>query len=133
MYKLFTLFLFLVLAPLTLVAQEMETWSCHGTATGGLFWEDGMWKPGEFGTRIYRIELKNFIAEISENNDPVLLLMDCQANTWSWSCSNNAASLELNKDNNSAVIMRFFGGISPEPNSVQKDSIYIEALQCEEF
>ncbi len=108
MYKLINLFFFFVLTSLSLAAQETETWSCHGTAAGGLFWQEGKWNTGEFGTRIYRIELQNFIAEISENNDPVLFLMDCHENTWSWSCTNDAASLELNKDNNSAVIMRFW-------------------------
>ncbi|PCJ41481.1 MAG: hypothetical protein COA71_07945 [SAR86 cluster bacterium] len=126
------IFLFL-LTSMSLTAKETEIWSCQGTTAGGLYWQDGEWKPGEFGTRIYKIELQGLKAVISENNDPPLLLMDCESNTWSWSCSNDAAALELNKANTTAVFMRFFGGIFPEPNSNQKDSIYIEALQCRKF
>ncbi|MDC1436223.1 hypothetical protein N8303_03100 [Gammaproteobacteria bacterium] len=87
----------------------------------------------EFGTRIYRVELHNLTAVISENNDPALMLMDCEAKSWSWSCSNDLASLELNKELKSAVLIRFFGGIYQNSNSNQKDSIYLETLDCEGF
>ncbi len=130
MNKLFFLFL---LSPLAFAAEEVELWSCQGTAAGGLFWAEGKWEPGEFGTRIYRIELQNLTAVISENNDPALMLMDCEAKSWSWSCSNDVASLELNKELNSAVLIRFFGGIYQNSNSNQKDSIYLETLLCETF
>jgi len=130
MNKLFFLFL---LSPLAFAAEEVELWSCQGTAASGLFWSGNKWEPGEFGTRIYRIELQNLRAAISENNDPALMLMDCEAKSWSWSCSNDAASLELNKELNTAVLIRFFGGIYQNSNSNQKDSIYLETLQCETF
>jgi hypothetical protein len=130
MQKLITLIL---LTPLAFAAEEVELWSCQGTAAGGLFWAENRWKPKEFGTRIYRIELRNLTAVISENNDPALMLMDCQSKSWSWSCSNDAASLELNKDLSTAVLMRFFGGIYQDSTSSQKDSIYLEALQCEKI
>lgn len=130
MQKLMTLIL---LTPLAFAAEEVELWSCQGMAAGGLFWVENQWKPKEFGTRIYRIELRNLTAVISENNDPALMLMDCQSKSWSWSCSNDAASLELNKDLSTAVLMRFFGGIYQDSTSSQKDSIYLEALQCEKI
>ncbi len=130
MKKLFFLFL---ITPLAFGAEEVEIWSCQGTAAGGLNWENGQWETKEFGTRIYRLELQDLTAVISENNDPALFIMDCESNTLSWSCSNDAATLELNKNNKTAVLIRFFGGIYPEPDTIQKDSIYLETLQCEIF
>lgn len=130
MQKLLILFL---LTPLAIAAEQVELWSCQGTAAGGLLWTENKWEASEFGTRIYRIELKELTAVISENNDPALLIMNCQSKSWSWSCSNDAASLELNKNSTSAVLTRFFGGIYQDSNSNQKDSIYVEALQCEKF
>jgi hypothetical protein len=127
------LLLFYLLSPLTFAAEEVEFWSCEGTAAGGLFWSGNNWEPEEFGTRIYRIELQSSTAVISENNDPALLNMQCQSKTWSWSCSNDAASLELNKNLSTAVLIRFFGGIYQDPNSNHKNSIYLETLQCEKF
>jgi hypothetical protein len=130
MKKLLILLLF---SPLGFAAEEVERWSCQGTAAGGLFWAEDKWEPREFGTRIYRVELHNLTAVISENNDPALMLMDCEAKSWSWSCSNDLASLELNKELKSAVLIRFFGGIYQNSNSNQKDSIYLETLDCEGF
>lgn len=123
----------LLLSPLSFAAEDIQRWSCEGTAAGGLLWTDNKWQPKEFGTRVYRIELENSTATISENNDPALMLMDCESKSWSLSCSNDAASLELNEDLASAVLIRFFGGIYHDTNSNQKDSIYLETLQCEAF
>ena len=120
----------LLLTPITFAAEKTETWICQGTAAGGLNWSDDKWEVGEFGTRIYRVELHGLEATISENNDPALLVMDCKPSTWTWSCSNDAAILELNKEQSTAVFIRFFGGIYPELEAQQKDSIYVEALQC---
>ena len=115
---------------LLIAAEKTETWICQGTAAGGLKWIDGKWEVREFGTRIYRVDLQGLEATISENNDPALLVMDCKLSTWSLSCSNDTATLELNKEQSAAVFMRFFGGIYPELEAQQKDSIYVEALQC---
>lgn len=119
-----------LLTSIAFAAEETENWSCYGTAAAGLSWENNKWETEKFGIKVYRIELQGLTAAISENNDPALLLMDCEANTWSWSCTNDAASLELNKELSTAVLTRFFGGIFPEPDSNLKDSIYIEAMQC---
>jgi hypothetical protein len=127
------LFFLLLLSPLAFAAEDTETWSCYGTAAGGLLWQNDKWGTSEFGTSVYRIELSNLSAEISENNDPALLIMNCEAKSWSWSCSNDAATLEFNKDLATAVLIRFFGGIYSDAISNQKDSIYLETLQCELF
>lgn len=127
-----TIFL-LLLSSMALAAEDSEVWSCQGTAAAGLYWDGGEWKAEEFGSRTYRIELEGINAVISENNDPALLLMVCELKTWSLSCTNDSASLELNKEQSIAVLTRFFGGIFPEPNSNQKDSIYLETLQCSQF
>lgn len=120
----------LLLTSMTFASENTENWSCYGTAAAGLSWENNKWEAEKFGIKVYRIELQGQIAVISENNDPVLFLMDCESKTWSWSCTNDAASLELNKELSTAVLIRYFGGVFPEPNSNQKDSIYLEALHC---
>jgi hypothetical protein len=129
-------FCLLLLAPFITLAAETEVWSCQGTAASGLYWEDGQWLSGEFGVRTYRVELQDSHAIISENNDPVLLELDCEARTWSWSCSNDAASLEfrdLNNEETTAVFFRFFGAVFPDADSELKDSIYLETLACTKF
>jgi hypothetical protein len=123
----------LLLSLVVANAAELETWSCRGTAASGLYWQNGQWQSGEFATRTYRLELQDLQVSISENNDPALVVMDCKANTWSWSCSNDAASLEFNKESTKAVLIRFFGAIFPKADSAQKDSIYIETLSCTKF
>ena len=130
MKKLLILFL---LTPLAIAAEQVEHWSCQGTAAGGLLWAENKWEASEFGTRIYKIELRELTAVISENNDPALMNMDCQSKSWSWSCTNDAASLEFNKDLSTAVLIRFFGGIYQDTHSEQKNSIYLETLQCKQF
>ena len=123
----------LVITPFTLNAQDIETWICQGIAASGLNWSNNRWEVREFGTRIYKVELRASAATISENNDPALFVMDCKPNTWTWSCSNDAANLEFNKEESTAVLMRFFGGIYPELEAKQKDPIYVEALECFEI
>ncbi|GEM_PF-876917 len=123
----------LLLSPVIANAEGVETWSCQGTAAGGLHWQEGQWKSSEFATRTYRIELQDLQASISENNDPALFVMDCEANTWSWSCANDAAALEFNKESKTAILIRFFGAIFPKNDSEQKDSIYMETLNCTKF
>lgn len=123
----------LLLSPVIANSSELETWSCQGTAASGLYWQDGQWQSGEFATRTYRLELQDLQASISENNDPALVLMECKVSTWSWSCSNDAVALEFNKESTTAVLIRFFGAIFPKADSAQKDSIYIETLDCVKF
>jgi len=125
--------LLVLLCPLSFAAEDMQRWSCQGTAAGGLLWTQNKWKASEFGTRIYRIEVENSSAAISENNDPILMLMDCESKTCTLRCSNDAAELEINEDTARAIPIRFFGGIYQTQESSQKDSIYIETLQCERF
>jgi hypothetical protein len=112
---------------------EQKVWYCATEAAGGLDWQNGHYKVGEFGPQRFIVKQAESTLMLPQNMDMPSAMCRKAYNGTVFGCTDYSHLFRLNTENGRAVYAVVVGWVNGSNDQESADDMVVSALKCETF